>query len=257
MNDALPTRSESAPAYAINSAALGAVAEDVFEFVCRGADGEVKWVDHVVNRVTTVGLNLLLNGTFIAPNNGSTTWYVGLMGSSAGSITTVSGSAGIIDAPESPWTTADSTRAFLGKSMGAAGADLSTTLTYVSGSSVTLGATCGATLTGTGVAAWDLRPTDTAASHAPWSEAVPYSGNRPAWTPGAVASGSVTNSASPASFSITVPGPTNIFGSFIASANSGTAGTLYGGGLWQSGVVRSVVAGDTLTATVLVALTAT
>jgi hypothetical protein len=66
---------------------------------------------------------------------------------------------------------------------------------------------------------------DTLASHAGWSEITGYSGSRKALTLGTVASQSVDNDASKASFTFT--GSTTVFGAFVASAASGTSGILY------------------------------
>jgi hypothetical protein len=77
---------------------------------------------------------------------------------------------------------------------------------------------------------------DTMASHAGWAENVTYSNpTRPAWTPGAVAGGSVDNSAAKASFSIT--GTITLAGSFFTdnSTKGGTTGTLLGEGNFTGG----------------------
>jgi hypothetical protein len=86
---------------------------------------------------------------------------------------------------------------------------------------------------------------DTLASHAGWSELTPYSGNRLAWTDGGVSAKSVTNSASPASFAIT--GTATVTGAFLASAATGTSGTLFSVG--DSASSKSVEADDTLNVT--------
>ena len=91
---------------------------------------------------------------------------------------------------------------------------------------------------------------DTMATHAGWTEIAAYSeATRPTLTLGAVAAGSVDNSASKASFSIN--GSATIGGAFVASLNtkSGTTGILYGGGAFASGN-RAVVSGDTLNVTI-------
>jgi len=85
---------------------------------------------------------------------------------------------------------------------------------------------------------------DTLASHAGWTEATPYSGNRPAWTKnGAASGGTVSNSSSKASFTIT--GTATIAGTFLCSVASGTSGTLFGEGDFSAD--RSVIATDVLT----------
>lgn len=95
-------------------------------------------------------------------------------------------------------------------------------------------------LKGTGSAAAG----DTLASHAGWSEVNPYAGNRPAITFGTASGGSLAASAA-VPYSIT--GSATVAGAFIASANTGTSGTLYSAGDFS--VARSVVNGDTLNVT--------
>ncbi|TSA13000.1 MAG: hypothetical protein D4R73_01515 [Deltaproteobacteria bacterium] len=72
---------------------------------------------------------------------------------------------------------------------------------------------------------------DALASHGGWSEINPYTGNRPAWTPGSITgttTKTVDNSASKAVFSITEA--LTVYGAFMASVNTGTSGTLLGAG---------------------------
>lgn len=74
-----------------------------------------------------------------------------------------------------------------------------------------------------------------------------YSGGaRQTWVPGSVASQSVSNSASRATFTITAAGPTSIYGAFMISNStiSGTSGTMFSGA--QFGSAKSVVSGDQL-----------
>lgn len=96
---------------------------------------------------------------------------------------------------------------------------------------------------------------DTMASHAGWAEAVGYSNaNRPTWTPGAIAAGSVDNSAAKAVFNINAPA--TIAGCFMVDNNTkgGSAGTLLGVGNFTGGD-RAVQSGDTLNVTVTASLT--
>ena len=59
------------------------------------------------------------------------------------------------------------------------------------------------------------------------TEINPYAGNRPAWTENDTADDEeVSNSSSPASFSINATD--TVFGAFLATVNTGTAGTLIG-----------------------------
>lgn len=94
---------------------------------------------------------------------------------------------------------------------------------------------------------------DTSASHAGWSEVVPYSNaTRPAATFAAATTANpsvVTNSASPASFSINATA--TVGGAFLISnsTKSGTTGTLFSAADFQSPGDRSVVSGDTLNVT--------
>lgn len=94
-------------------------------------------------------------------------------------------------------------------------------------------------LKGTGSAA----AADTLASHAGWSEVTPYAGNRPAITFGTASAGSLAGS----QIAFTINASATVAGAFIASAASGTAGTLYSAGDFSAS--RSVVSGDTLNVT--------
>lgn len=88
---------------------------------------------------------------------------------------------------------------------------------------------------------------DTLASHAGWTETTAYDeATRPALTLGAVANGSVDNSASQARFTVSANG-TQIGGAFLANNNTkgGTTGTLYGGGALGNGN-RLLADNDTL-----------
>ncbi len=94
---------------------------------------------------------------------------------------------------------------------------------------------------------------DTAASHAGWTEVTAYSqATRPAATFAAATTADpsvITNSASPATFSIN--GTTTVGGAFLISNNTkgGTTGILFSASDFQSPGDRSVVNGDTLTVT--------
>jgi hypothetical protein len=97
---------------------------------------------------------------------------------------------------------------------------------------------------------------DTLASHAGWTEINPYTGNRPAATFAAATTANpsvVTNSASKASYSIT--STATVGGAFLASAASGTSGTLFSASDFTGGD-RSVVNGDTLQVTYTFSLAA-
>lgn len=95
---------------------------------------------------------------------------------------------------------------------------------------------------------------NTMGSHAGWTENTTYSqGTRPAWTPGTVSAGSVSNVASKASFSIT--GTVNLAGCFVAdnSTKGGSTGTLLGVGGF-SGLDRSAINGETVVVTVTMSM---
>lgn len=84
---------------------------------------------------------------------------------------------------------------------------------------------------------------DTLASHAGWAELTPYAGNRPAIAWSAPSGGSINSPA--ITFSIT--STATVGGAFIASVNTGTAGTLFSSGQFASSQV--VNNGDTLNVT--------
>lgn len=88
---------------------------------------------------------------------------------------------------------------------------------------------------------------DTLASHAGWTEVSAYSGDRKAWADGGVSGQSVSNSGSAASFTINANG-TTIGGAFLASAATGTSGTLYAIGAFTGGD-KTIGDGDTLQVT--------
>lgn len=90
---------------------------------------------------------------------------------------------------------------------------------------------------------------DTMALHAGWTEVTPYAGNRPTATFAAATNANpsvVTNTASPASFSINAT--QTVGGAFLVSNNTagGSTGTLFSAADFQSPGDRNVVSGDTL-----------
>lgn len=95
--------------------------------------------------------------------------------------------------------------------------------------------------------------TDTASSHAGWTEITPYSqATRPACsfaTPTTANPSVATNSASPAVYSINATA--TVGGAFLISNSTkgGTTGTLYSASDFTSPGDRSVVSGDTLNVT--------
>lgn len=94
---------------------------------------------------------------------------------------------------------------------------------------------------------------DTASSHAGWTEVVPYSNaTRPACTFGTATTADpsvISNSASPASFSINATA--TVGGAFLISnsTKSGTTGILFSASDFAAPGDRSVVSGDTLNVT--------
>lgn len=96
--------------------------------------------------------------------------------------------------------------------------------------------------------------TDTMSSHAGWTENANYSAaTRPAYVPGTISAGAVSNTASKASF--TISAPTTLSGAFMAdsSTKSGTSGTLFGVGSFSAGDT-SVVAADIVNVTVSITI---
>ena len=78
---------------------------------------------------------------------------------------------------------------------------------------------------------------DTMSSHAGWTEVQAYDeANRVAWSDGGVSGQSVSNSGSPAAFTVNANG-TQIGGAFLISSNTkgGTTGTLYAAGAFTAG----------------------
>jgi hypothetical protein len=91
---------------------------------------------------------------------------------------------------------------------------------------------------------------DTAASHAGWTEVTAYDeANRQTWTDGGVSGQSVSNTASPATFTIST-NSTTVGGAFLISDNTkgGTTGTLYAVGAFSAGD-KSLDDGDSLEVT--------
>lgn len=209
-------------------------------------NGKVVWVEDCSNRVTTVGLNLYLTNTL----NGGTgvAQYVGLVGATA-TDGTISSSSANFSSASGAFTSADVGQPITVKGAGASGADLNTTIsTYTSATAVVLANTAGTSVTTAGYLV-GCRLADTMASHAPWTEVVPYSNaNRITWTPGAVSGGSVSNSGSVAVFNINASA--TIYGAFMCdgSGKSGTTGNLLGMAPFSAS--RSVLTGDTLNVTI-------
>lgn len=88
---------------------------------------------------------------------------------------------------------------------------------------------------------------DTLSSHASWTEATGYVGNRKEYNEAAASGQSITNSANKAGFTINGSGAT-ILGGFICSVSSGTTGTLFSAADFTGGA-KGVSSGDTLEVT--------
>lgn len=255
---------------------------------CTGADGKVKWTDarptppvwwnnvsgallltlvcaialalrrpelflFAPMRVVTSGLNLLLDAT-IKTGQAAPTWYIGLIKANATDGAMTAASATLTSA-SNPFAAGDVGRQIIVRGAGAAGGDLSTTIqNFGSAGSVTLANAAGTTVGGAAFA-FEPRLTDTMAAHS-FQESTAYSNaTRPTFTPGAIANGSVDNSASVGVFNIN--NTDFIFGAFLANASGKGAatGTLYGGGMNASGIARQVASGDTLNVTVTPSIT--
>lgn len=89
---------------------------------------------------------------------------------------------------------------------------------------------------------------DTLTSHAGWVEVTAYDEvNRVAWVDAGASGQSVSNTASPAQFTIGTD-DTVVGGAFLAGVNTGTGGTLYAAGAFTAGD-KSLDDGDTLDVT--------
>ena len=84
---------------------------------------------------------------------------------------------------------------------------------------------------------------DTLASHAGWTEATPYAGNRPTITWGTTSGGSNTATA----VSIAINATATVAGAGCCTVNTGTSGVLYN--MSDFAASRSVASGDTLNVT--------
>lgn len=242
----------------INALARGVLAERSrhrvkmatrYHVVAHNRDGNLLWEEDCHNRVTTAGLNVLLNSTFKSGVS-SPAWYIGICGPSVSDGVTTSSSTTLTSATAG-FQSGDAGRAIIVRGAGTSGADLVTTISSVTNSStIVLGAAASASLTNVPII-FECRAADTMASHSPWQESAAYSSpsTRPAWTPGTISGGEVDNSASPASYTISTNN-TLIGGLFLVdnSTISGTSGDLYGMAPFTVSF-RQLNSGDTLTVT--------
>ncbi len=237
----------------------GVVPETRYRAICRRRDGSIRWDASAKNRVTTAGLNKLLDAAF-KTGLAAPLWYVGLAGQSITDAAITASTAALTSA-SNPWASGDAGRNIIVRGAGASGNDLLTTISaFGSAGAVTLGANAGTTVTAAR-AIWEARLADTMASHSPWSNITATNTSnvtRPAFTPGAISGGSVDNSGSPAVFNINTDN-TFIGGLFLIDENTpgGTTGTLYGMAVWTSGGFRQAYSGDTVTVTATLTMTAT
>lgn len=91
---------------------------------------------------------------------------------------------------------------------------------------------------------------DTLASHTGWTENSNYTGDRKAFTTVSASSGSITNSASKASFAVSADSQT-IAGGFLTTVETGTSGTLFSAKDFSGGD-KSADSGDTLEVTLTI-----
>lgn len=237
----------------------GVTPETRYHAICRKVDGSIRWEADAKNRVTTAGLNKLLDATF-KTGLAAPLWYVGLVGQSVADAAITASSPNLTSA-SNLWQSGDAGRNIIVRGAGASGNDLLTTiLTYSSAGAVVLAASAGTTVSAA-LAVWEARLADTMASHASWTNQSNYLNApdvRPTFTPGTIASGSVDNSLSPAVFNISAD---NVYiGGLHMSDNNvrgGATGTLYGMAVWTSGGFRQSFSGDTITITGTISCTAT
>ena len=219
-----------------------------YKVECFDKYGKFKWAEEFDNRVATTGLNKYLDAT-LKTGLAAPAWYVGLVGATQ-TDGVMNSASGILTSALGAFTSVDVGQPITVKGAGTAGADLNTTVaSYQSVTQVTLTAVAGTSVTGAGYLI-GCRLADTMASHAPWAEVTPYAGNRPAFTPGTIAAGSVDNSGAKAVF--TINAGATVYGAFMNDAASGTAGILLGMGPFAAS--RAVLSGDTLNVTITCSL---
>lgn len=230
-----------------STAIAGVAMETTYRVEARDAAGKLLWTETVKNRVTTAGLNKLLDATL---KTGLTTpaWYIGLCGPTATDGVTNSDTS--FSSATGTFAAGDVARTIILRGAGASGADLVTTIAArSSNTAITLTDAAASTLTNVRYL-FECRAADTMASHSPWSESTAYSESvRQTFTPGAISGGSVDNSGSVAQFTINANN-TLIGGLFLAdnSTKGGSTGTLYGMAPFTLGF-RQLNSGDTLSVT--------
>ena len=192
-------------------------------------EGSLLWTRETENLITTVGAETLLKNSFPTSETAVTAWFVGLIAATAGQQTTgamTSGSATLTLA------TAFGTAPAVGQVItvfgaGASAGNLVTTIASGSGTSWTLSATAGTTVTGAAcVCGPAMADADTSASHAGWVEATTAQVTqtvRAAYSPAAVSTSGAnaikTNAASPAAYTGNTP-TWYLTGLFLASTSA-------------------------------------
>lgn len=227
--------------------ALGLLMSTTYEMECRDHEGRLRWKDRIKNRVVTAGLNKILDAAF-KTGLASPAWYIGICSPSVTDGVMTASSPNLACTTSTPFTAGDVGSPIIVKGAGAGQSDLVTTiLTFTDSGHVVLNANAALTVASANVI-FGARAADTMASHAPWVECGAYSGARPAFTPGAIAAGSVNNSGSLASYAINADN-TLIGGAFLTdnSTEGGTTGTLYGMAPMTTIGFRACNNGDTLT----------
>lgn len=228
---------------------FGVAARTVYDVECFGRDGHLKWHERCHNRVVTAGLNKLLDATF-KTGLASPAWYVGIVGAAI-TDAAITATDQTLTSASNPFTSGDVGRSIIVQGAGSGGIDLVTTIaSYTGAGEVELTDAASTTVSGAR-ALWEARAADTMGSHGSWSESTAYDESvRQTLTPGSISGGSVDNSASKATFTISTDN-SHIGGFFLADddTKSGTSGTLYGMAPFTAGFKR-VDDGDELRVTV-------
>ena len=183
---------------------MGPAMRSVYRVECFAPDGTSKWIEEVTNIVVNEGLNDLLNRYFKGSAY-TAAHYVGLVGAGAGTVATTAAGTGVTGTGTA-FAAADVGSDIIIPGAGTGGADHRTTIaTVTSATAITLTNATPVAVSGANYAV-EARPADTMGTKS-FAEITPYSNAaRPTLTLGAVASGSVDNAASKASFTINAGG---------------------------------------------------
>jgi len=228
--------------------------KNTYDVECLDSEGNVKWKDKIENLVVNVGLDDVLDKYF----KGSTytaAHYVGLfteVGTAAITGATVATPGVISTGSTTGLTNGDVVRINNVVGMTELNGNEYVISSLIADTSFEIPTTAGFTAYTSGGDWWEdpVIAADTMASHASWTEAVPYSdGTRPSFNnTAAVSAQSLTNSANKAVFNINASA--TVGGCFVStdSTKSGSSGTLFGGGVFTQGS-KPVTNGDTLNVT--------